>query len=98
MKFSRKTNQYEQSLEKLNIQELESLLEEHKMQIQKLRKGAIQQAIDEYEQYLTVQDTVRKNYEQLLKEYELANEILNFYQSTDKKLQDLYDWGLCDYF
>ena len=60
--------------------------------------GPINEVIEEYKTSLGVDSSIRESYEQILKQYELSIEVLNFYTRVDPKLHDLYDWGLCDYF
>ena len=93
-----RVSEYKLLLEKLKDYQLEEVYEKNQSQIEKIGNGPIKEVISEYQAYLTVDSAIREKYEQILKEYNLAKEILNFYKKVDPKLHDLYDWGLCDYF
>ena len=98
MKFSRKINQFEASLEKKSTEELRLLLKEHQDNIEKIKKGPIKQIITEYKQYQEIDEKTRNEYEKMTKELEIAQQKYSYYTSVDKTLQDLNDLGECTYF
>lgn len=86
------------SLDKMSLEQLQKMLEEYQEQIIKLKKGPIKELIDNYSEYLSVDESIREQHSQLQKQYRIAVDTYQYLSSRDDTLYELSQLGECDYY
>lgn len=99
MKEFKNVSSFSTQIQEMSNDELLAQLSDYENKLEKLmNKQAFKEIKKEYEEYLSLPKSVRKQYEEITKKLQIAKQLASYYDRVDENLYEMYILGSCDHY